>query len=38
MYGLSIIGAPGSGMDLNSVFKEINRLREWWSQGKIPST
>ena len=28
--------APGSEMELNLLFKEINRLRKWWSQGKIP--
>ena len=28
--------APGSEMELNPLFKEINRLRKWWSQGKIP--
>jgi hypothetical protein len=28
-YGLSNKGAPGSEPELNPVFKEINRLREW---------
>lgn len=28
IYGSSIIGAPGSGMELNPVFKKIKRLRE----------
>jgi hypothetical protein len=28
--------ASENKMELNSVFKEIKRLREWRSQGKIP--
>jgi hypothetical protein len=36
MYGSKNKGAPGSRVELNPVFKEINRLREWWPQGKIP--
>jgi len=28
MYGLSNKRAPGSRMELNPMFKEINRLRE----------
>jgi hypothetical protein len=27
MYGSKSSGAPGSGMELNLVFKEINRLK-----------
>jgi hypothetical protein len=29
MYGSKNKGAPGSRVELNPVFKEINRLREW---------
>jgi hypothetical protein len=29
MYGSSNKGAPGSEMELNPVFKEINTSREW---------
>jgi hypothetical protein len=29
MCGLSNNRAPGSAMELNPVFKEIKRLREW---------
>ena len=29
MCGSSNKGAPASGVELNSMFKEINRLREW---------
>jgi hypothetical protein len=36
MCGSSIKGEPESEMELNSVFKEINKLREWLSHGKIP--
>jgi hypothetical protein len=36
MYGSSIKGAPGCGMKLNPVFKEINRLRDWGPQDKTP--
>lgn len=25
-------------MKLNPIFKEINKLREWWSQDKITPT
>ena len=36
MYGSNNEGAPESEIELNPVYKEIDRLREWWSQGKIP--
>jgi hypothetical protein len=29
MYGSNNKRAQGSAMELNPVFKEINRLREW---------
>jgi hypothetical protein len=35
-YGLSNKGATGSEMELNPIFKEINRLRQWCLWGKIP--
>jgi hypothetical protein len=28
-YGSKNKGAPGSKIELNPMFKEINRLREW---------
>jgi hypothetical protein len=38
VYGSSNKRAPASTMELNPVFREINRLREWWLWGKIPSS
>jgi hypothetical protein len=29
MYGSNNKGAPGNEMELNPIFKERNRLREW---------
>jgi hypothetical protein len=37
MYSSSNKGTSGSRIDLNLVFMEINRLRGWCPQGKIPT-
>ena len=37
MYSSENKRAPGRRMALNPMFKETNRLREWWPGGKIPT-
>jgi hypothetical protein len=36
MSGSSNKGAAGSRMEVNPVFQELHRLREWWLWGRIP--
>jgi hypothetical protein len=35
MFGSSNKGSLGNKIEQNPLFKEINRLREWWLCGKI---
>jgi hypothetical protein len=38
MYGSNIKWAPDSGMELNSLLKKIERLKDVWPQSKISSS